>query len=130
MNLYMEEFTHYAPKDSAYGNRKLFLAKNNEEAYKVVYPFDATYVEEALEEFDECLSADIGEMEAEDEKIRIQKLAIQEVVEAHGEMYMDEIELCDLYYGKTMSGWRLVQENVSAEDVEVLTRLKLIQEVK
>jgi len=42
------------------------------------------------------------------------------MIRLQGEMYDEEVELNDLYYGKTLIGWELVKEGILEEDVSVL----------
>lgn len=42
------------------------------------------------------------------------------MIRLRGEMYDEEVELDDLYYGKTLIGWELIKENMLEEDISIL----------
>ncbi len=126
MNLYKHVFTHYAPKDSEYGIKKYFLAENDEEAFLKVYSFGS------------CLTIDIIENKETQEyegkkyyyidgKEYPLSLTIEEakqiIIKARGEMFMEDMSLQDLYYGRTYEGWELIQENLTTLEIEVLKDL-------
>ncbi len=125
MNLYKETFIHFSPKDSEFGMRGYFLAENDRRAYDVVYPSDCQTVDQL--EYDE------GEFCIEDECYNPGDISVEEarqiVADKRGEINM-EIELHDLYYGLSFSGWELVQENILPQEIKTLTRLGILKENK
>lgn len=122
MNLYKIMFEHYSPKDSMKGIIT-YLAANSDEA---VYEWlksepklsDGTtiynsykYSEEDNITFD-IYDSDynvIGEESFKDRMIRL-----------CGDMFDEDKELNDLYYGLTLYGWEQVKDNISSTAIQVI----------
>jgi len=114
MNLYKVMFEHYSQKDSAVGTVCYLLAKDTSEVYD--YVKEMAYWEYAEEDFD----AEYSEYDSFKEKI----LAID------GEMFDDEADFDDLYYGKTLYGWEIVKEDVNVESLAGAIKLGIVKEIK
>jgi hypothetical protein len=117
MNLYEIKFTHFSPKSSKTGSVGYLLAENNEE----VFNWFATnptlnnirvysgYDEEELDEVHATHHFNYSAIGEETKRDRLIRLC--------GEMFDDEVELYDLYYGKTLYGWELKKEDVCKEQL-------------
>ena len=119
MNLYKKIFEHFSQKDSEEGISKYFIAKNEQGAYDYVYnDGHPSWVYEVLERDPDMWC---------EEDILTEEEAIKVVFDAKGEINM-EIELTDLYYGKTLKGWEIVKEDLSNDDIATLKRMNIIKE--
>ena len=117
MNLYEIKFIHFSPKDSKTGSVGYLLAENNEEVFNW-FATDPTlnnirvysgYDEEELDEVHDIYNDNYEEIGKETKRDRLIRLC--------GEMFDDEVELYDLYYGKTLYGWELKKEDVCKEQL-------------
>lgn len=127
MNLYKIEFRHYSPKDSEYGIKGYIVAKDDEEVYEFIKSEpevndeglynsyqDNENDEEEFDIYDDNYNV-IGTESFKDRMIRI-----------HGEMYDDEAEVSDLYYGVTQYGWSCLIENITDQDISGLRYLGIL----
>jgi hypothetical protein len=117
MNLYKIMFVHYSPKDSEEGIITYLVAKSNEEVYEWLKSepqlsngnrlFNTYKYSENDNKTYEIYGDDfsvVGEETFKDRMIRL-----------HGEMFDEEKELDDLYYGATLHGWELIKEDVKPD---------------
>lgn len=135
MNLYEHIFQHWSPKDSEEGIKKYFVAKNDREAYDIVYPSDPMTVDKVCDESTE------EHWETEEQVYFIdgkeypdtftEEEAKQLVADKQGELNFDDLDSLncfdDLYYGMRLDGWKLVYKDIPTSDVETLKRLKIIE---
>jgi len=106
LNLYTLDFKFYAPKDSKEGILTYLVAENDEQVYEWIKTEpDGVYVSWMYKDNPE---GEYGEYE-EGFKERI--------IACRGDMYDDESEVSDLYYGATQYGWTLVKEDINYVDV-------------
>ncbi|MWV44825.1 hypothetical protein GRF59_14485 [Paenibacillus sp. HJL G12] len=122
MNLYKIMFEHYSQKDSKVGTITHLVARSDEEVYEwlkneprlsdgsVIYN-SYKYSEEDDETF-EIYDADYNVIGTESFKERMIRL--------HGEMFDEDKELNDLYYGLTLYGWQKVKEDILPEAVDTM----------
>lgn len=122
MNLYKVMFEHFSQKDSEIGILTYLVAKSDEEIYEWLKSNpklqDETYIftvykdrennEETFEIYDDAYNV-IGEESYKDKIIRL-----------NGDMFDEDADLSDLYYGKTLYGWQLVKENVKANVIHLI----------
>jgi len=125
MNLYKIIFAHYSPKDSEEGMKCLVIANNDDEVYEFL-------VNEG--EFPDgksiyCSWKDNEEIEYEnwfDENNKSETFK-NRMIRLKGEINDDDVELNDLYYGKTQYGWELIKEDINLKDFEHLIDLKILK---
>jgi len=125
MNLYEIRFKHYAPKDSEEGMYTYLIANSDEEVYEWLkskpelkngktiftgYGDDEKEGKE-LEIFDENYNV-IGTESFKEKMIRLK-----------GDMNDDDVELTDLYYGRTLFGWRLIKEGISEPEINFVENI-------
>lgn len=121
MNLYEIMFEHYSQKDSEKGIFTYLIAKSDEEVYewikletelndgRILYVCWGDYEDEkTFDIYDDDYNV-IGEETFKKRMVRLK-----------GELYDEEVELSDLYYGKTLIGWEKVKENIKQEEVDIL----------
>lgn len=120
MNLYTINFEHYSQKDSEQGIYTYLVAQDDDVVYEWIksepevnqstlynsYKYNED--EKTYDIYDDDYNV-VGVENFKDRMIRLQ-----------GEMYDEEVELNDLYYGKTLIGWELIKENILEEDISVL----------
>ncbi len=107
MNLYEIRFKHYSPKDSKDGILTYLLANTDEEVYSWI----------RSEPEDICVSwmyYDDVDDESYDEDFK------DRIINCCGDMYDEESEVSDLYYGATQYGWECVKEDISDNCVNSL----------
>lgn len=128
MNLYAIKFTHYAPKDGETGIYGYILAANDESVYewiksepkisddKILYNSYEYYEEEKSYDLYDNNYDVIGTETFKERMIRV-----------GGEMYDEDADVSDAYYGVTHLGWDLVKEDISEDEVKVLKGLGILQ---
>ncbi|MBT2759971.1 hypothetical protein [Paenibacillus sp. ISL-20] len=122
MNLYKIMFTHYSPKDSEEGIIIYLAANSHEEVYEWLksepqlsngnklfntYKYNEND-NKTYEIYGEFWNV-IGEETFKERMIRL-----------HGEMFDEEKELDDLYYGLTLYGWELIKEDVKPDVLKMI----------
>lgn len=126
MNLYSINFTHYAPKGSEEGIYGYIVTNDDEGVYEWIksepqvsqgHTLWNSYEDREEEEY-ELYDNDYNVIGIETFKERMVRL--------HGEMYDEQAEVSDAYYGVTHYGWSLVKENVTDSEINVLKSLKVI----
>lgn len=128
MNLYSINFIHYAPKDSEQGVYGYVIASDDESIYEWIksepkITEDKTlwnsYADYEIEREYEIYDSDYNVIGIESFKDRMIRLC--------GEMYDEEADVSDAYYGVTHYGWSLIKEEISNNEIEVLKSLKIIK---
>ena len=100
MNLYRINFLHAGPKDRAEGIVGYLLAENDEQVYDYINEnICSSWLEE--EEYGEGLGK-------------------ERILEIHGDMYDEDFDFSDAYYGITLYGWELIKENASGDYREMI----------
>ncbi|WP_397331783.1 hypothetical protein [Paenibacillus sp. JSM ZJ436] len=115
-------FEHYSQKDSKVGTIVHLAANSDEEVYEwlkkeprltdgsIIYT-SYKYSEEDAETF-EIYDANYNVIGTETFKERTIRL--------HGDMFDEDKELTDLYYGLTLYGWELVKKNVKPDVLQMI----------
>ncbi|WP_311078093.1 hypothetical protein [Paenibacillus polymyxa] len=117
MNLYKIMFEHFSQKDSQKGILTYLVADSDSEVYEWIKSEPSTeiwgsifnsykYKEKDNEMFN-IYDNDFNIVDKESFRDRMIRL--------HGDMFDEETELSDLYYGATLYGWVVVKENVGYE---------------
>ncbi|WP_431785920.1 hypothetical protein [Paenibacillus lactis] len=123
MNLYKIMFQHYSQKDSEIGIITYLVANSDKEVYEWLKSepklADGTkiynsykYSEESGETF-EIYDNEINVIGEESFKGRMIRL--------RGEMFDEDKELNDLYYGLTLYGWELVKKDAKPDVLQMIT---------
>lgn len=122
MNLYKVMFKHFSQNDSEIGILTYLVAKSDEEVYEWLKSDpklqNETYIYTAYryrendrktyKMYDDDYNV-IGEESYKDKIIRL-----------NGDMFDEDADLSDLYYGKTLYGWQLVKEDVKADVIHLI----------
>lgn len=123
MNLYEIMFRHYAPKDSEHGVHTYLVANNDEEVFDWIKEENSVWfkgeINDGLSDGN-CLFLswsykDMTNDDCYEEGFR------DRIIACKGDMFDDETELCDLYYGQTLAGWRLVKEDAKPDTLQLIS---------
>lgn len=126
MNLYSVNFIHYSPKDSEKGIYGYVIANDDEGVYELIkselqfhqgQTLWNSYEDREEEEY-ELFDNDYNVIGIETFKDRMIRL--------RGEMYDEDAEVSDAYYGVTHYGWSLIKENVADSEISTLKFLNII----
>lgn len=110
MKLYEIRFRFYAPKDSKEGILTYLLAESDEKVYEWIRSEpNGIYVS--------WMYKDNVEEDEFEEGFK------ERIIECCGDMYDDDSEVSDLYYGATQYGWKEVNSNITYEEFKELGRL-------
>lgn len=116
MKLYEIRFRHYAPKDSQEGVLTYLLAESSEKVYEWLRSEPTLKNEKSI--YVTWMYKD--DLEDEDE---FEEGFKERIIECCGDMYDDESEVRDLYYGATQYGWEEVNGNITYDEFLELRRL-------
>jgi len=132
VNLYEIRFVHYAPRDDEEGIFNYLVANSDEDVYEWLksdpelkdgrHIFTGYKFKEEDDEVFEVYNDNYRVIGTETFKERMLRLK--------GDMLDEEAELNDLYYGKTLWGWRLVKENITQQEIDTLLSLGICLETK
>jgi len=132
MNIYEILFTHYSPKDSETGIKRLLVADNDEEVYDYIKSEPKGIYNNWLENESLVYSTEKDAFTYEDGSESDEYFADeqgnpetfkQRMLRLKGEMFDEDFDLSDLYYGKTLYGWQLIQENATKEEINFVNRI-------
>lgn len=112
MNLYEIKFTHYSPKDSKEGIVCYLTAKDDEQVYE--------WMKEGIENFTGHEHHTNYEDSESDGDTLDDKPFKESIIESQGCANNDYVEVSDLYYGATLYRWKLVKEDISQSEIDVL----------
>ena len=122
MKLWELNFRHYAPKDSEEGIICYLVAESSEQIYEFLKTEptipDGTKYGRSI--FNNWKYKDNPEDESYDENHKAR------LIDCCGEMYDDEAEICDLYYGLTHYGWRCVCKDFRETEIDTLKSYGII----
>jgi hypothetical protein len=132
-NLYEIQFKHYAPRDSEQGIVTYLIAESNEEVFD--------WLKDDPELSDErYITTPFGDYEADQESYDVydnhynlvsKESRKDQIMRFKGDMNDPDIALDDLFYGKTLFGWKLVKEDVSPYEISTVRGLGIsIHEMK
>jgi hypothetical protein len=125
MNLYKIMFEHFSQKDSQKGILTYLAANSDSEVYEWLKS------EPSSEDWGSIYN-NYNHKEEDNEVFNIydndfsiidQESFRDRMIRLHGDMYDEEVELSDLYYGATLYGWTLVKENISSDDIKIMREL-------
>lgn len=116
LKLYELNFRHYSQKDSKEGIICYLVAETDEQIYEFLKtePTIPDGTEYGRGIYNDWQYKDDLEDESYDENHR------HRLIECCGEMYDDEAEICDLYYGLTHYGWNCVCEDFRETEIDIL----------
>lgn len=118
MKLYRILMEHYAPKGSQQGIYTYLAAETSEDVYEWLKKENNLKDGRII-----YANYSMGEEHDEDEREEGEELFKERVIRVQGCMYDEYTEYHDLYYGKTVIGWDVVNEGINDEDVSMLKAL-------
>ena len=132
MNLYRFMFDHYSPKDSQRGIVTYILADTDEEVYEwfksePTIKLTSDMLFNSWKYYEEEREYDVW-----DDKFNIigTETFKERMLRLGGEMFDDEAEVSDAYYGVTHYGWELHKENIDNLSADVLVELGIAIKIK
>ena len=121
MNLYEVKFRHYSPKDSQEGILTHLCADSDEAVYNWIR--SEPNLEDGSHIFVSWRYKDDPEQDEYDEDFK------ERIINCKGEMYDDESEVYDLYYGAIQYGWNKIFDNMTEENAKLLIDLGMNIEI-
>ena len=115
MNLYKIHVEHFSQKDSHKSVEVFLLAEDGEAVYNWI---DREREWGGWTDYNDEDGESIGGETFKEKMIRI-----------GGEFYDEDLELCDLYYGKTLYGWESMPKEMMSTRVAALKGLGMLEEV-
>ena len=123
MNLYRITFSHSAPKGTETGMKTYLLAENEEEVYDYI---DSTFNFESWKDNEE--EGENFELFNEKWEVIGMQTFREKILSLKGEINDEDYDFSDAYYGVTLYGWELVEENTTI-DYTHLIKLKVMDTV-
>lgn len=118
MKLYEIRFRHYAPKGSKEGILTYLLAESDEKVYEWIRSEPTLSNGKSI--YVSWMYKDSLDNDNEDE---FEEGFKERLIECSGDMYDDESEVYDLYYGATQYGWKEVNSDITHKEFTELKRL-------
>lgn len=124
MNLYKIKFLHASPSDTKEGIITYALADSDELLYEYV---DSTYNYDCWE--GENLNNKLLDIYDDNYNIIGTESFREKIIRINGEMNDEDADFSDAYYGITLYGWELVEENTNKLHYSHLIELGVILEI-
>ncbi len=122
MNLYEIIFEHFAPKDSKQGIFTYLIAESDKQVYEWLASNptlkDGRWIITSWKDYEK--DEEIHEIYDENYNVIGEESFKQRMIRLNGEINDEEVELNDLYYGKTLYGWKLIKENITKLEIKLL----------
>lgn len=112
LNLYEIRFKHYSQKDSEEGICSYLVAQSDIDVYEWIKSDPILRNQQSIT---------TSWIDEEDDSPEFK----ERIINCCGEMYDEESEVCDLYYGAIQHGWLLVKENISKDDINHLKEMNI-----
>ncbi|MGR6760281.1 hypothetical protein ACU1JV_00360 [Paenibacillus sp. T2-29] len=114
MNLYKIMFEHFSQKDSQKGILTYLVADSDSEVYEWIKSEPSSEIWGSIFNSYKYKEKDKEVFDVYDNNYNCvsQEGFRDRMIRLHGDMFDEDVELCDLYYGVTLYGWTLVKENV------------------
>lgn len=110
MKLYEIRFRHYAPKDSEEGIKCYYCTDTDEDVYEWLKS------EPELKPEEEGIYLNWKYKDNPDNEDEFEEGFKERIIKCCGDMYDEESEVYDLYYGATQYGWQLVNEDFTYDE--------------
>lgn len=124
MNLYEIMLEHYAPKDSEKGILTYLVANSDEEVYewlkKDIKLKDGRRLYTSYYDREDDNEGEVFEIYDENYNVVGTETYREKIIKLKGDMFDEDEELSDLYYGETFTGWRLVKEGISESEIKII----------
>tara|TARA_R110000744_G_scaffold7342_3_gene25310 strand:+ start:6088 stop:6468 length:381 start_codon:yes stop_codon:yes gene_type:complete len=117
MNLYKILFSHTAPKGSGKGIKGYLLAENDEQVYDYI---DKKYNYESWKDCNEDEDRELDEIYDKDYNLVGTETFKEKILRIKGQMNDEDYDYSDAYYGITLLGWEVVEENTTKDFTEMI----------
>lgn len=124
MNIYKIVFRHISPKDNKEGLETLLLAASDRDVYDYI---DKEHTSGCWSDRDR--EDGLHTVYDDDCNLVGTETYRERMLRLKGELDDGEVDLSDAYYGITLYGWELLEEDVSVEDFDMLRRYGLLKQV-
>lgn len=125
MNLYEIMMKHYAPKDSQMGIYTYLVANSDEEVYEWLKSEqelkDGRIIFNSYQDSEK--DKETFEIYDNDYKVIGTETFKERMIRLKGDLNDEDVELSDLFYGKTLLGWKVIKKSVTIEDIQTLKDL-------
>jgi len=123
MNLYKILFSHTAPKDTMLGIETYLLAESEEKVYDYI---DKKYNYNHWRDENEDEDTEPFALYDDDYNVIGTETFREKIMRIHGEIWDEDYDYADAYYGITLYGWELVKEDIT-DDLTIFIDLGIIQ---
>jgi hypothetical protein len=125
MNLYKIVVEHFSQKDSEKAIKCFLIAGSSAQVYFYV---DVNFNYGCWEDrTDDGGTSEI--MDSEYNVIAVETIR-EKMIRLGGEYFDEDYEPEDLYYGVSVYGWELVQEDITVSEYSALVNLKIVEPIK
>ena len=126
MNLYVIKFIHYSSKDSIEGIITYLVAKSDKDVYewlKTEPEIDGKSLYNSYQENED--DDEIFDIYNNDYEVIGSETFKERMIRLHGQMYDEDTDVSDAYYGVTHYGWKIIKEDISDYDVILARSLNI-----
>lgn len=117
MNLYEVLMKHFAPRDSESGVHCYLVAEDDKEVFEWIAKEHRV---KDGSEYGAVMYNSWKEKSDKDNEYDYEEGFKERIINCKGDMFDEDVELTDLFYGQTLMGWRLCKENLSNILIEYL----------
>ena len=113
---------HYSPKDSEKGILTYLAAQSDEEVYEWLKSDPTLKDERSIYTSYKDYEKDREVFEIYDDNYKVvgEETFKERMIRLKGDLYDEEADFSDLYYGKTLIGWKLVKEDVTEQEIKAI----------
>lgn len=118
-NLYSIRFKHFGPEDSQEGILGYVIAETAEEVYEFI-KIDPEINGLKINSYSDCDDEEEFKVYDEDDVVIGTETYKERMLRLGGQMYDENAEVNDAYYGVTHYGWKLEREIQDEGDISIL----------
>lgn len=132
MNIYEIMLEHYAQKGSEKGILTYLAAQSDEEVYEWLKSDPTLKDERSLYTSYKDNENDEKVFEIYDDNYEVvgEEAFKERMIRLKGDLHDEDADFSDLYYGKTLIGWKLVKEDVTEQDIKIIQDAGISLEIK
>lgn len=131
MNLYEVMLKHYAPNDSEVGIFTYLVAQSDEAVYEWLKAEpelkDGRQIYNSYKHSES--NGETFEIYDKEYNVIGEETFKERMIRLKGEMNDKDVELNDLYYGRTLLGWKIIKENVEEKELKGIQDLGIALEI-
>ena len=132
MNIYEIMLEHYAQRGSEKGIFTYLAAQSDEEVYEWLKSDPTLRDERSLYTSYKDNENDEKVFEIYDNNYEVvgEETFKERMIRLKGDLYDEDADFSDLYYGKTLIGWKLAKEDVTEQEIKIIQDAGISLEVK